>query len=110
MKQLFGNKVNAGIPTLIENSTPYSSDKEKANLFAVYFASQCFLPDPPANYQLPPVNYITDARLDNVDFIPHEVTEIMKRLNVSKASGPDGISYRLLKVNCHYPRLFSILH
>ncbi len=97
MKQLFGNKVKAGIPTLIDNGTPYSTDLDKANLFAEYFSTQCSLPDPPNTYQLPPVDYVTDTRLNDVSFIPHEVSEIMKKLNVSKATGPDGVSYRLLK-------------
>ena len=97
MKQLFGNKVKAGIPTLIENDTPYSTDLEKANLFADYFASQCSLPDPPAGYSLPPVAPITDTILETVHFNVHDVATIMSKLNVSKASGPDMISYRLLK-------------
>ena len=33
MKQLFGSKVKAGIPTLIDNNVPFSTDIEKANLF-----------------------------------------------------------------------------
>ncbi len=97
MKQLFGSKVKAGIPTLIDNNVPYSSDLDKANLFAEYFADQCSLPDPPANYVLPPVTPITNARLSNVNFEVHQVAKIMEKLNVSKASGPDQISYRLLK-------------
>ncbi len=101
MKQLFGNKVKAGIPTLIDNDTPFSTDSEKANLFADYFASQCSLPAPSPDYNLPPVTPITNARLNTVQFNVHDVSTIMSKLNVTKASGPDLISYRLLKECAH---------
>ncbi len=97
MKELYGSKVKAAIPPLIDNNVTYSSNIEKANLFADYFASQCSLGPPPDGYALPPLNYLTDARLDTVNFDVITVRNIMSRLNTSKANGPDGISNRVLK-------------
>ena len=43
VKQVTGDKVYSGIPTLIENGSPIIDSIEKANIFNEYFASQCQL-------------------------------------------------------------------
>ena len=97
MKELYGSKVKASIPPLIDNNVTYSTNIEKANLFAEYFSSQCSLGPPPEGYALPPLNYLTDARLETVNFDVITVKNIMSKLNTSKANGPDGISNRVLR-------------
>ncbi len=97
MKELYGSKVKAAIPPLIDNNVTYSTNIEKANLFAKYFASQCSLDPPSEGYALPPLNYLTDSRLTTVDFDVILVRNIMSKLNTSKANGPDGVSNRVLK-------------
>ncbi len=94
MKELYGSRVKAAIPPLIDNNVTYSTNIEKANLFADYFSSQCSLGPPPDGYALPPLNYLIDARLETVDFDVITVRNIMSKLNISKANGPDGISNR----------------
>ena len=47
MKEIYGNKIKASIPTLIDDNVTYSTDTEKANLFVDLFSSQCSL-DPPS--------------------------------------------------------------
>ncbi len=101
MKKLYGNKVKAAIPTLIDNGTYYCTDKEKANLFAEFFASTCTLSEPSEGYALPPLHYKTNERISDVYFDEVDVWNIMSHLNVSKASGPDNISQRFLKECAH---------
>ncbi len=97
MKELHGAKIKETIPTLIDEGISYTTDLEKANLFGKFFAETCSLPPPPVNHRLPPITFHTNQRLTTIDFVPHAVREILKHLNVNKASGPDGISYRFLK-------------
>ncbi len=101
MKQLYGAKMKTGIPTLLSGSDYYSTDIDKAEHFADYFADQCSLPDPPDGFALPPMHYLTNERLSNVYFGVAEVWDIMRKLDPGKASGPDKISYRFLKECAH---------
>ncbi len=77
MKKLYGNKVKASIPTLIDNGTHYCTDKEKANLFAEFFANTCTLPEPNEGYALPPLYYKTNERISDVYFDEVDVWNIM---------------------------------
>ena len=70
VKQVTGDKVYSGIPTLIENGSPIIDSIEKANIFNEYFASQCQLPDGSNDHPLPPFRYETDERLANITFFP----------------------------------------
>ena len=100
-KQLYGNKIKQPIPTLIHNNQQYSSNEEKATLLNNYFAEQSTLPDPPSDFSLPDFNYITNSRLDEIIITPYQVSQIIEKLPVNKASGPDLISNQLLKSTCH---------
>ncbi len=97
MKEIYGNKIKASIPTLIDDNVTYSTDIDKANLFADLFSSQCSLDPPPPGYSLPDLEYLTDQRLSNVVFEVDQVYRILKSLDIGKATGPDGIGNRLLK-------------
>ena len=97
MKEIYGNKIKASIPTLIDNNITYSTDLDKANLFADLFSSQCSLDPPPPGYSLPDIEYLTDQRLSTVTFEVDQVYRLLKSLNIGKATGPDGIGNRLLK-------------
>ncbi len=55
-----------------------------------------FTRSPPEGYALPPLNFLTDARISTVDFHVADVKVILSHLNTSKANGPDGISNRVL--------------
>ncbi len=98
MKEIHGSKIKSSIPPLIDNDTTYSTNVEKANLFADYFSDQCSLPPPPPDYSLPPIQYpLTINTIDNVVFEVDTVCNTLKHLNVSKATGPDGIGNKLLR-------------
>jgi exonuclease III len=94
---LFGNKLKKTIPTLIEGDEYFSTDCEKAALLSEYFASQSTLLPPPDNFHLPQFFYLTNSRLTHFEIHTDEVKSVLSKLNVSKASGPDGIGNYLLK-------------
>ena len=97
VKQVTGDKVYSGIPTLIENGSPIIDSIEKANIFDEYFASQCQLPDGSNDHPLPPFRYETDERLANITFFPSDIHTILTNLDVNKATGPDKIGIFSLK-------------
>ena len=49
------------------------------------------------NYALSDFVFLTNKRLEMIQFGEYEVYNILKNLKVAKASGPDHISNRLLK-------------
>ena len=98
LKSLFG-KSNTGIPDLTDNNTTYSNNHDKAELLNTFFASQSTIPNP--NSPLPPFNYITDARLDQINITPTDVSQVLKSLTTNKATGIDSISNKLLKECAH---------
>ena len=69
--------------------------KEKADLLNGYFTNQTKPPD--NNIPLPPLTYLTDAKLQDITINPAIVKDILEDLNPNKANGPDGISNRILK-------------
>ena len=94
VKQVTGDKVYSGIPTLIENGSPIIDSIEKANIFNEYFASQCQLSDGSNDHPLPPCRY---ERLANITFFPSDIHTILINLDVNKATGPDKIGHCLPK-------------
>ena len=89
------DKDSEPIPDLKYNNITIENDQEKAEIFNEYFIAQSRLNDdnkiPP---QLPEPTY---KRLNHINITANDIRDILKSLNVSKASGPDLISPRLLK-------------
>ena len=88
------NKCSSSIPVISQGSTTLSSDQQKADALNSFF-SQCF------KYKVPPLipldcNHMNTCPEDLLCTV-EEVTVLLKSLNISKASGPDGISARMLK-------------
>ncbi|MEW8548405.1 MAG: reverse transcriptase family protein, partial [Candidatus Thiodiazotropha sp.] len=82
------------IPTLIMNNEFAEDSSHKANMMNTYFASQTVVDD--SNKPLPhllPSQYF----LQQIEISIHDVKDALLNLNISKASGPDLISPRLLK-------------
>ena len=72
----------------------------KKHFFYNYFQGQTILDD--SNAVLPELHepsYLTN--LSSIAFDPQEVEEILKALKPDKASGPDGLSNRILKELSH---------
>ena len=95
--KLLRGKHSSSIPVLCDNGQPITSNEDKANILNRFFCS-CF------NSALPSIS--SDSVLFNHDpnncpeylmCTEDEVMDIILRLDVSKASGPDQISVRMLK-------------
>jgi hypothetical protein len=96
-KQVYGSKKTIGIPALMVRNKPITTSSSKAECFNEYFAAQQTLPPIPFNQQMPPIIFITDSRLNKIETSEEEVIKVIKSLDIGKATGPDGISNRLLK-------------
>ena len=94
-KQLLNlNKSSGSIPTLKLNSNIAENDKQKAELLNHYFTSQTMVDD--ANKELPHIDP-SNHTLDSIVISCQDVKDVLLHLNVTKASGPDLISPRLLR-------------
>ena len=95
--QLVGrNSNNSVIPPLNCSNNIVYDDAEKAEAFNTFFSSQSNIDDTdksvPADDTPPP------RCLDRIVLRQHEVQDVLRLLNTNKASGPDAIHAKLLKV------------
>ena len=87
------------IPPLCKSDESYAfSDEEKVNLLNDYFCSISTIDD--SNVELPVFRNRTDSSLSNIIIQIPDDTDVLGILKVNKASGPDGISHRMLKNTC----------
>ena len=99
------NKGKSAIPPLFDGLNVITSAKDKAELLARSFASNCSLPT--SDHILPEFPPRCNNILDDVHITPSKVSKIISQLDVSTASGPDHIPVTVLK-HCS-PELSSIL-
>ena len=89
------NNRNFASPPIIENGLPTKNNKEKATVFNNFFTEMSTLtinnPQPLPPYPDPPLKLI------NMRFTSTTVKEHLQNLNQNKASGPDGISPKMLR-------------
>ena len=97
-KELMGGKVNKNIPTLEHEGNLVSVPKEKAELFNLFFANQHKLPENATADALPHFTFITDKRMPPFLVSEDEILNISNKLETHKASGPDGLSNRMIKM------------
>ena len=96
IKSLLSLDKNTSIPALLlDNGEAVHENHTKSNIVNEYFSSQCELDDP--DLPLPPFRHLSDNSLHNLVLIEKDIIDALKTLKVSKASGPDGISPRMLK-------------
>ena len=111
-KQVMGlQKSNHTIPTLKLNDKFAEKDIDKANMLNDYFCSQAVVND--NNNPLPQHTFTCNSRLNSITISQQDVRDVLNNLNVTKASGPDFISPRLLKEGATIlskPLLYSIAH
>ena len=94
------NKQQSMIPTLHHQETTAKTNYEKASMLNEYF-STCF------NASVPPLSQLDEESQTHVEFgstysedllcTTEEVLSYIQILDATKASGPDGISIRMLK-------------
>ena len=99
--QLMGRLVDkqpktSTLPPLHNSDDVYAfTDDEKTNILNDYFCSISSLDD--SNIELPDFNIRTESSLSNIIINTSEVIDVLSSLKLNKASGPDGISHRMLK-------------
>ena len=94
-RQFLGKVKENIIPPMQKDNTSYFDTQAKANAFNEAFLSFSKIDTRHAN--LPPFSYITEGRIDTIEVTEDIVRDVLKGLNVSKATGPDGISAKMLK-------------
>ena len=101
MGRFMGKKgTSVVIPPLQKQDHTFAfTDLEKADELNSYFASISTVDD--ANIEIPNFNIRTDIDFTNIQVRESEVIDILKILKVNKATGPDGISNRMLKSTCN---------
>ena len=87
-------KTDSEIPLLIHNNKQYTTPVNKAALLNSYFCEQSNVDDSHAS--LPPLQPPITL-LENISINDSDVADVLKLLDVNKASGPDLLSPRLLK-------------
>jgi len=101
IKKFIGGAKSDTIPALLLPSGAAVHDNtNKAKMLNDYFASHSTIDD--SNATLPPENTPQHEQLNNIQVNETEVRDILKSLKCSKASGPDGISPRMLKETANY--------
>ena len=82
------------IPPLLLGNTIILDFSEKAKIFNEFFSQQCTLIA--NNSVLPPFEFVTDKRINDIVIPNHEILKLIRHLNPNKASGSDGISGHML--------------
>ena len=95
-KWLLGKGRDTSYPPLEVNGKKISDNKMKADAFNEFFLSHSNVDT--ANAELPPMqNVYQGDPLDSIIVTENEVLDLLKSIDTSKATGPDGISPKLLK-------------
>eukprot|EP00117_Sycon_ciliatum_P031201 scpid26526/ scgid24448/ RNA-directed DNA polymerase from mobile element jockey; Reverse transcriptase len=98
MKRAGGLSRTSDIPVLKgADGQQCTTASSKADCFASFFAEKCSIPNDLTEDTLPPFPPRTDAILSQIRFRESAVLKQLRCLEVSKASGPDSISCRVLK-------------
>ena len=97
LKSFYNEKNPPIIPPLLVDNNFVTDIQTKANIFNKFFAEQC---TPLKNNSVLPVNqmFLTQSRLNYIDFNEDEILKIIKALNIHKAHGHDNISIRMIKI------------
>ena len=95
-KRLCGNNAPS-IPAIIENNVPIVDRKDKATLYNEFFVAQTVLPD---SNNAPPSLPLHSAgtSISSVLATRDEILNLMRKVDVSKACGHDGIGNRIIKL------------
>ena len=97
LKSFISPNNQSSCPPLEKYGLVHLYEKKKVNVLNDFFRDQTLLDD--QNAEIPEV--VPYPVLHNLDFIsltPDEVKSILKSLPIGKATGPDGVSNRILSV------------
>ena len=94
-RQFIGKTKCSNIPAMQCGDAILVENREKAENFNNAFLK--FATINTSNASLPDIAYRTNSRLSSINVTQAETLDILKSLDTSKASGPDGISCKMLK-------------
>lgn len=94
VKFFLGKNADCELPPLNDGNQDYFTNSEKATAFNDFFLKNTKLQNP--HTALPPPS-ILHRTLSYITATEKDVSDILKSLNVNKATGPDGISPKMLK-------------
>ena len=97
LKTFYKEKNIPLIPPLLVDNNFVTDIQTKANIFNTFFAEQC---TPMNNSNVLPVNqmFLTQSRLNFINFNEDEILKVIRALNIQKAHGHDDISIRMIKI------------
>ena len=97
LKTFYNEKNIPLIPPLLVDNNLVTDIQTKANIFNTFFAEQC---TPLNNSSVLPVNqiFLTQSRLNFINFNEDEILKVIRALNIHKAHGHDDISIRMIKI------------
>lgn len=102
-------KDSVSIPALEQNGVVIESAAEKAESFNSYFTSVFSVPGTQTNAYRLSVPSPGETQMDDIVFYSQGVETLLKRLDVSKASGPDGLPNARLKSCAHIVSRYSVI-
>lgn len=97
-KSFYKNKYSPSIPAIINNGELISDSKQKAEVLNNFFVSQTQLLNSVSRV-VPSLSNPT-CLLSSITASELTVYNLLRHLDISKASGEDGISNRILKCSC----------
>ena len=95
-KKYQGFTTDDSIPPLVrEDGSTATSSLDKAELLGSYFANKMKVPAP--HQAVPDTPILTNKRLSTLHITEEEVKQLLLKVNVKKAIGPDKVSPHILK-------------
>ena len=85
------------IPVLKSGGQTFITAEEKAECFASFFSDKSTIPEAENSKAIPHLPQRTTAKCKKVIFWPKQVRKQLQKLDVNKASGPDGIPALVLR-------------
>ena len=85
------------IPVLKSGGQTFITAEEKAECFASFFSDRSTIPEAEDSGAIPRLPQRTTAKCKKVIFWPKQVRKQLQKLDVNKASGPDGIPALVLR-------------
>ena len=97
-KLAYGQKAASGILHPLDADRVITADGEKCSTFNNLFSSHSRADTSEnINNTLPFFTYNTTHRFNDISTTPEEIFKILNGLSISKASGPDGLSNKVLR-------------
>ncbi|MCW4344426.1 MAG: reverse transcriptase domain-containing protein [Candidatus Thiodiazotropha endolucinida] len=96
LKKIISPQSKSSVPPLEHNNSIYTDDYDKANIINNYFQRQTLLDC--QNAVLPDIQLdAIESQLSQIVLSPYEVEKVLETLPLGKASGPNGLSNRILR-------------